>query len=76
MIPYRISQWAPGEMMPVYMTCLTCGGPICPSAIQPSRTKYQAWTHVDAHLHIALPAPSLIAELVELFVRPERTEES
>lgn len=76
MIPFRTSQWALGEMSPVHMECLTCGGPIRLSAIQTSRTKYQAWTHVHPHMHNALAAPSLIAELLDLFVRPERTEES
>lgn len=64
-----------GAMVPVHMECLTCGGPIRLSAIQTSRTKYQAWTHVHPHMHNALPAPSLISDLIELSIT-ERTEES
>lgn len=66
-----------GAMSPVHMTCLTCGDSIRLSGMDTGRSKYQVWTHstLRMHMHNALPAPSLIADLIDLAVT-ERIEKS
>ena len=64
------------HMLPVYMVCLVCSEPLRLASSQPGRANYRVWAHehlnVGHHMHNAMPAPSLIEELVTLAKKPER----